>query len=66
MKKRKVDQDLLVFLTKTHSGMLNEDQGQHEDPEDVLDAVVLKHPLSRVSQCDCNGSVPEEILRHRI
>ena len=32
MKKRKVDQDLLVFLTETHSGMGNEDQCQHEDP----------------------------------
>ena len=42
---------------------VNERQKQH--PQDMFDPVVHEQAFFGVSQCDCDGAIPEEILRDR-
>ena len=45
--------------------MLTVNEGQKQHPQDVLDPVVHEKAFFGVSQCDCDGAIPEEILGNR-
>ena len=65
MQKTEVDQNLLVFLRQLIAGVLAIKKRQYKDPQDMLDAMVLKQMLLRITQRRSNGAESEKVLCDR-